>query len=57
MKKVIATDRGYDNLVVREPGDVFDMPDDATGSWFKPVEEDGEPKAAKGKGATGKSLV
>lgn len=27
--KVVATKQGFDNLVVRNPGDVFDMPDNA----------------------------
>lgn len=26
--RVVAIERGFDNLVVREVGDVFDMPDD-----------------------------
>jgi len=34
--KVIATAKGYDNKAVREPGEVFDMPEGAKGSWFRP---------------------
>lgn len=37
--KVKATARGFDGSAVREPGDIFDMPKDAQGSWFKPVYE------------------
>jgi len=39
--QVIATKRGYDNVTIREPGDKFEMPDDARGSWFRPA--DGTP--------------
>lgn len=35
--KVIATKKGFDGKVLREPGDVFDMPDGAKGSWFELV--------------------
>lgn len=45
--KVRATKRGYDNVVLREEGDEFDMPDGAKGSWFVPVG-----KAPKGKNAS-----
>lgn len=37
--KVIAIAEGYDNVKVRQPGEVFDMPDGATGEWFKPVDQ------------------
>lgn len=35
--RVVATAVGYDGRGIRQPGDEFDMPDDARGSWFKPV--------------------
>lgn len=38
MKRVRAIDVGYDNIVVREVGDVFDMPDDAKAPWFVDVD-------------------
>lgn len=38
--KVIAIAKGYDNVKVRNPGDVFDVRDGATASWFKKVEDD-----------------
>lgn len=37
--KVIALQRGYDNVAVREEGEEFDMPKGAKGTWFKPVEQ------------------
>ena len=42
---VIATATGYDNVAVRNEGDVFACPKNAKGefitksSWYKPVEE------------------
>ncbi len=52
--QVIATLRGYDNIRVREPGEEFEMPDDATGSWFEPV-GGAKPKAKpEGKAKAGK---
>lgn len=44
--RVIATNRGYDNLTTREIGDEFDMPDGATGSWFEPVDAPVKPAKA-----------
>ena len=43
--RVIAVAIGYDNIVVRQPGDEFDMPEGATGSWFMPAagEQDESP--------------
>ena len=43
--KVIAILAGYDNLAVRQPGDVFELPRGADGkapkgTWFKAVDED-----------------
>lgn len=35
--RVIATDVGYDNVVVREVGEEFDMPEGSKAPWFKPV--------------------
>jgi len=35
--RVIATAVGFDGNVIRNPGDIFDMPDNAgAGDWFKP---------------------
>jgi hypothetical protein len=45
--KVIATKRGYDGIAIREEGEEFDMPDEATGTWFEPVEA----KAKRGRPA------
>ena len=46
MVTVRAIDRGYDNVAVREPGDVFEMPRSAVeehrntkDKWFEPVDE------------------
>lgn len=44
--KVIATKKGFDGKALREPGDVFDMPDGTKGSWFEPVKP-GKVEAAK----------
>lgn len=51
--KVIATKKGYDGIVVREPGDEFDMKDGSKGSWFEPVKV--EAKAEEPRGKTGKT--
>ena len=45
--EVIATARGHDGKRLREPGDVFEMPDGSESLWFMPVME---PKAKKAKG-------
>jgi hypothetical protein len=47
--KVIATATGYDGIVVREPGEVFEIKDGKKGSWFKPAEEL-EASVPRGKG-------
>lgn len=44
--KVIATKMGYFGRL-REPGDEFDVPNDAKASWFEPVEVQSE--TGKGK--------
>ena len=52
--RVSATQRGYDNIVVREVGEEFDMPDGASDVWFTPVVEVQPveaPKTAKAKAA------
>ena len=36
--RVIATRTGYSDTV-RQPGDVFEVPDGLTGSWFEAVPE------------------
>jgi predicted NUDIX family NTP pyrophosphohydrolase len=52
--RVIATNVGYDNIKLREPGEEFEMPDGAKGSWFVPVGEvkKAKPKQAKADPAT-----
>lgn len=42
--RVIATQRGYDNLALREEGEEFDMPDGSEAHWFKPVPEQPAPE-------------
>jgi hypothetical protein len=37
--KVVATDLGFDGKKRRRPGEEFEVPDSATASWFRPVEE------------------
>jgi hypothetical protein len=37
--EVIATKQGFDGVAMREKGDQFEMPDEATGSWFKPADD------------------
>lgn len=57
--KVRAIARGYYGRL-REPGDVFDVKDGETGSWFAPVEvSEKGPKPSKGGKAekTDESLV
>ncbi len=44
--RVVATGKGYDGLNIREDGDIFEMPDGATGSWFEPLDEGDAPKPA-----------
>ncbi len=50
--KVVATKRGYDNVVVREEGEEFEMPEGSKGSWFTPVKAaaraEGKAKPANG---------
>lgn len=58
MKRVRAIDVGYDNVIVREVGDVFEMPDDATAPWF--VDVDSPIQAVKktvGKAEDAKTLL
>lgn len=62
--RVIATSRGYDNVVVREAGEEFDMPKGAKGSWFVPIEgspekpaKGGKPKADSGRPTTVSELA
>lgn len=43
MVTVKAIAEGYDNIAVRQPGDVFEMPKSTLGrkdNWFVPVEPD-----------------
>ena len=46
--KVIATKLGYLGKL-RHPGDEFEVPEGAKGSWFKPVPAD-EPEAKPARG-------
>lgn len=39
MVDVVATGQGWDGIAMREPGEQFQMPEGATGSWFHPVGE------------------
>lgn len=36
--RVIASAEGYDGTKVRQAGEEFEMPDDATGTWFAPAD-------------------
>ena len=55
--RVIATNRGYDNITTREISDEFDMPDGATGTWFVPVDAPTKPaKADKAKADKPKTM-
>ena len=38
MAKVVATQRGFYGRQLREAGDIFDVPDGAKASWWKPVD-------------------
>lgn len=44
--KVIATKKGYFGKL-REPGDVFDVPEKSKASWFEPVKADKPDKPEK----------
>ena len=48
--QVKATAVGYDGQAVRQPGDVFEMPDGLKAPWFVAVEDEPAVKA-KGKKA------
>lgn len=52
MKRVRAIDVGYDNVIVREVGDVFEMPDDATAPWFVDVDSPIQAVVKKTEGKT-----
>ena len=46
MQQVIAVGVGFDGVVVRNPGDTFDMPDGVTAEWFRAADQGAfEPKA------------
>lgn len=45
--KVVATKVGYDGRLIRQPGDVFDMPDGMTATWFEPVKPEVREKKVK----------
>lgn len=52
MKRVRALELGYDNITLREPGDEFDMPDDAKAPWFVDASSDVMPVPKKQLGQT-----
>jgi hypothetical protein len=43
--KVIATELGYDNVTLRNPGDQFDMPDDVFEGGGKPTRRAGSSRS------------
>ena len=46
MQQVIAVAVGFDGIVVRNPGDAFDMPDGVTADWFRSADQGAlQPKA------------
>ena len=47
MKRVRAIETGYDNVIVRLPDDVFEMPDDAFAPWFVDVDAPAQPAKKK----------
>lgn len=49
--RVIATKPGFSGYL-RQPGDEFEVPDGTKGSWFKPVEDEPEKPAARGRKAS-----
>lgn len=49
--RVIATKPGFSDYL-RQPGDVFEVPDGSKGSWFKPVEDEPSMPAARGRKAS-----
>ena len=52
MIRVIATETGFDNLCIRNPGDEFNMPENVKGKWFHPVGAAPQAPAADVQGAT-----
>lgn len=58
--RVRATAVGFQGNVLRKVGDVFDVPEGRTASWFEPVEVDleavqpkrGRPRKSEGKAST-----
>ncbi len=54
---VRATAMGHDGQQIRQPGEVFDMPDKIKGSWFVPVDAKKERKSAADQPAEGGELV
>lgn len=44
--KVIATKQGYHGRL-REPGDVFDVPEGSRASWFAPADKAADPDKAE----------
>lgn len=53
--KVIATAVGYDNVALRQPGEIFDCPkgkdgkEIVTSGWYKPHEGKAKPEKGKAK--------
>lgn len=48
MARFIVTAKGYDNITLRQPGEIIDLPEGAKGSWFEPYSPEGA-KALKAK--------
>lgn len=45
--RVIATAAGFYPDTLRQPGDEFEVPDDMTATWFKPLDDEPARPAAK----------
>jgi hypothetical protein len=55
--KVKATERGFDGIKVREPGEVFDY-EGKLGTWMEPIEEEtAQEPAAKAEPKLGKQAA
>lgn len=46
---VKATQKGFDGVTLRNPGDVFNMPDGQKGGWFFACDDEGKPLSDKPK--------
>ena len=55
---VVATAEGYDGAAIRKEGEAFQMPEGATGSWFKPAGKAGKTEAGPvSEGPTAKEVI